>query len=126
MLLFYNLWNSYMSLTLRILFLFCLIGCSPTAMAQVSCEKASCCEDMGGISYCDSSAGRYVCNNGYFSSCYCTRHAVMDLQDVQGCCLYHGGVLPRISTYGIVMCRDGTIAELCSIQTVNQDTSRMR
>jgi hypothetical protein len=32
-----------------------------------------CCSWHGGVSYCDSSAGRYVCNDGtYSTSCGCT------------------------------------------------------
>ncbi|WP_242604461.1 hypothetical protein [Legionella gresilensis] len=72
-----------------------------------------CCEKMGGVSYCDSSAGRLVCKNGYYSSCYCTRHAIMDLQNVQGCCLWQGGVL-TVDEGGLVICNNGGISELCS------------
>lgn len=75
-----------------------------------------CCSKMGGISYCDSSAGRYVCNNGYYSSCYCTRHAVMDLQRIEGCCIWQGGVMTVDST-GLVICNNGGTSELCSLQT---------
>lgn len=75
-----------------------------------------CCKDMGGVSYCDSSSGRYVCNNGYYSSCYCTRHAVMDLQKIQGCCLWQGGVM-AVNEVGLVVCNNGGISELCSLQT---------
>ncbi|MBA3537925.1 MAG: neurogenic locus notch [Tatlockia sp.] len=77
------------------------------------CDKQLCCNDMGGISYCDSSAGRYVCNNGYYSVCYCTRHAVMDLQKIEGCCLWQGGVMTT-SVTGHVICNNGGISELCS------------
>lgn len=76
---------------------------------------ADCCAKMGGIRYCDSSAGRYVCNNGYYSSCYCTRHAVMDLQKVVGCCLWQGGVMV-VSEEGLVICNNGGISEVCSLQ----------
>ncbi|MBA2656308.1 MAG: hypothetical protein H0U70_04905 [Tatlockia sp.] len=86
------------------------------------CDKQRCCNDMGGISYCDSSAGRYVCNNGYYSACYCTRHAVMDLQKISGCCLWQGGVLGTTPT-GLVMCNNGGISELCSLQTTTQQIS---
>jgi hypothetical protein len=105
---------------MRFLLLACMLICSSSLYAQ--CGKEVCCEGMGGISYCDSSGGRYVCNNGYYSSCYCTRHAVMDFQDLQGCCLWNGGVSPVLNLYGLVVCRDGTISELCSIQTVNQSS----
>jgi hypothetical protein len=82
------------------------------AIADSGCSN--CCAKMDGIRYCDSSAGRYVCNNGEYSSCYCTIHAVMDLQKIEGCCLWQGGVLKR-DEKGIILCRDGTSSEICSI-----------
>ena len=78
-----------------------------------SCEK--CCDNMGGIQYCDSSGGRYVCKNGEYSSCYCTRHAIMELQKIEGCCLWQGGVL-KIDGKGAVICRNGSISEICTLQ----------
>jgi len=75
-----------------------------------------CCKTMGGINYCDSSAGRLVCKNGFYSACYCTRHAVMDLQLLQGCCLWRGGVQPTLNSSGLVVCNDGTISEECTLQ----------
>lgn len=87
-----------------------------------TCDKHLCCNDMGGISYCDSSAGRYVCNNGYYSSCYCTRHAVMDLQKLEGCCLWQGGVLTTSET-GMVICNNGGISEICSLNPPEQVSS---
>lgn len=85
--------------------------CSATSFAD------GCCKQMGGISYCDSSAGRLVCKNGFYSACYCTRHAVMDLQLLRGCCLWHGGVYNKLSSsYGSVLCNDGSYSEECSIQ----------
>jgi hypothetical protein len=54
-----------------------------------------------------------VCKNGEYSSCYCTRHAVMDLQKIAGCCLWHGGVLR--AEVNLVVCNDGTLSEECSI-----------
>jgi hypothetical protein len=87
-----------------------------------SCDKKLCCNDMGGISYCDSSAGRYVCNNGYYSTCYCTRHAVMDLQKLEGCCLWQGGVFD-IEPTGLVLCNNGGISEICSLQSSSQSVS---
>lgn len=87
-----------------------------------TCDKIYCCNDMGGINYCDSSAGRYVCNNGYYSSCYCTRHAVMDLQKIEGCCLWQGGVV-QLSETGLVVCRNGGISEICSLQNPPQSIS---
>lgn len=84
----------------------------------------NCCNNMGGIKYCDSSAGRYVCSNGYYSSCYCTRRAVMDLQKIQGCCLWKGGVLAENVGNGLVICRDGSVSELCSLQiSIKADAS---
>jgi hypothetical protein len=85
-------------------------------------EDNSCCGAMGGVNYCDSSAGRLVCNNGFYSTCYCTPHAVMDLQLLRGCCLWKGGVLPpsvRAPT-GVVVCNDGSISEECSLQNPQQ------
>lgn len=81
-----------------------------------SCDKVTCCNNMGGVSYCDSTAGRYVCNNGFHSSCYCTRHAVMDMQKFEGCCIWQGGVLDA-NDMGLVICNNGGVSESCSIQT---------
>lgn len=78
---------------------------------------ANCCKGMGGIQYCDSSAGRFVCHNGYYSSCYCTDHAVMDLQKIAGCCLWHGGVLKQDEANGIVICNDGAVSATCTYQS---------
>lgn len=87
----------------------------------VSCAFANeCCNQMGGVNYCDSSAGRLVCNNGFYSTCYCTRHAVMDLQLLKGCCLWHSGVLPTFDTTGLVICNDGSVSEECSLQRPTQ------
>ncbi|MFC3909622.1 neurogenic locus notch [Legionella dresdenensis] len=83
------------------------------------CEQGACCQAMGGIQYCDSSAGRFVCNNGYYSSCYCTRHAIMDLQNVQGCCLWQGGVM-IIDPTGMVICNNGAVSEVCTLQSPPQ------
>jgi hypothetical protein len=85
---------------------------TPLALAQ---ECANCCDSMGGISYCDSSAGRYVCKNGDYSACYCTIHAVMDLQKIAGCCLWQGGVF-QVDELGLVICNNGSISEICSMQ----------
>lgn len=87
------------------------------SFASFAALASGCCNAMGGILYCDSSAGRFVCNNGYYSSCYCTRHAVMDLQKIMGCCLWHGGVLNTDDDTGAVICRDGSVSEVCSLQT---------
>lgn len=79
---------------------------------------SGCCSQMGGVSYCDSSAGRIVCNNGFYSTCYCTPHAVMDLQLLRGCCLWKGGVLPpnMSSPSNLIVCGDGSVSEECSLQ----------
>ncbi|RUR16879.1 neurogenic locus notch [Legionella sp. km535] len=82
-----------------------------------------CCEKMGGTNYCDSSAGRLVCNNGFYSTCYCDRHAVMDLQLLKGCCLWQGGVSPDYVTSGLVVCNDGSISEECSLQNPQQSVA---
>jgi hypothetical protein len=81
--------------------------------------NSDCCHGMDGIHYCDSSAGRFVCKNGYYSSCYCTRRAVMDLQLFKGCCMWQGGVLAADT--GIVVCNNGSVSEACSLQTPNKD-----
>lgn len=97
-----------------------MLICLPLAQASATCDN--CCGSMGGILYCDSSAGRYVCNNGDYSACYCTRHAVMDLQKIQGCCLWQGGVL-KISEVGLVICNNGGVSEICSLQNPEQRVS---
>lgn len=88
----------------------------PFSMIYASCSGEACCSLMGGVSYCDSSAGRLVCNNGEYSDCYCTRHAVMDMQKFTGCCMWKGGVL-RVNEKGIFLCRNGGISEECTLQT---------
>lgn len=85
---------------------------SAPAAAYSDC---GCCDNMGGIQYCDSSAGRYVCKSGDYSSCYCTIHSVMDLQKIAGCCLWQGGVF-KISELGLVICNNGGVSEICSLQ----------
>lgn len=77
----------------------------------------TCCGGMGGIQYCDSSAGRYVCNNGFYSACYCDRHAVMDIDNLQGCCLWQGGVLHIDNTSGAVICNNGSVSEVCTLSS---------
>lgn len=82
---------------------------------QATCDK--CCLRMGGVSYCDSSAGRVVCRNGVYSSCYCTRHAIMDLEHIQGCCIWQGGVLTVDNGNGLVVCNNGSVSPICSEQS---------
>ncbi|MGL6030083.1 MAG: neurogenic locus notch [Legionella sp.] len=79
-----------------------------------------CCDKMGGANYCDSSAGRVVCKNGFYSACYCTRHAVMDLQLLKGCCLWKGGVMPTFDSSGLIVCNDGSVSEECSLGNPQQ------
>jgi len=75
-----------------------------------------------GILYNDSSSGRFVLRDGYYSQCYSTRHAVMDLQKFKGCCMWHGGV-EKINNKGQVICRDQSIAELCTLQNPKQSVA---
>lgn len=82
-------------------------------LSVLSYGHTQCCQDMGGISYCDGSAGRYICKSGDFSSCYCKKTAVMDLQNIQGCCTWHGGVF-KTTDLNQVICNDGTLSEICS------------
>lgn len=89
---------------------------------ESACYTDQCCQGMGGVQYCDSSAGRLVCNNGFYSSCYCTRHAVMDLEHLQGCCLWQGGVLD-MDPSGLVICNDGGVSEVCSLETPSQSNA---
>jgi hypothetical protein len=93
-------------------------SCGGCQKNQRNCKQTcdTCCQNMGGISYCDSSAGRLVCNNGSYSSCYCTRHAIMDLQHIQGCCLWQGGVMTTDPATGLVICNDGGVSAVCSLQ----------
>lgn len=98
-------------------FLIVILGLiSFQSTAAPLCLDNSCCGGQaGGISYCDSSNGRFVCNNGDYSTCYCTRHAVMDLQQLMGCCMWQGGIR-QVNGLGVVMCNDGAISEICSLQ----------
>lgn len=76
-------------------------------------------QGMGGPRYCDSSAGRCVCNNGSYSACYCDRHAVMDLQLLKGCCQWQGGVLSAEGN--VVRCNNGSVSEICSLAIPKQE-----
>jgi len=84
------------------------------AIASAGCGE-NCCDDMGGVQYCDSSAGRYVCQNGRYSSCYCTRHAIMNMQAFEGCCMWKGGVLRVDDRTGFVICNNGGVSSMCSL-----------
>ncbi len=77
-----------------------------------------CCAPNG-ISYCDISSGHYVCSDGGYSTCICqsttpvTTYATLMLD----CCLWHGGI--AANNLGIVVCNDGSVSEVCSIQSAN-------
>ena len=92
-----------------------ITGLLSLALTQAFANNKGCCADMGGVSYCDSSAGRIICKNGFFSTCYCTIHAVMDLQFLRGCCLWKGGIRSLYESNLGVLCNDGSISEECSI-----------
>ncbi len=79
-------------------------------------ESANCCYGSG-ISYCDATAGHYVCKNGDYSACICTNTTPVSTyrQLALGCCLWHGGVIA--SSLGQVVCADGSLSEVCSTQT---------
>jgi hypothetical protein len=115
----YNPYGFRMRTFSRLLLIIMLFGFSIQS-GHSAC--ANCCAKMGGIQYCDSSSGRYVCANGYYSSCYCDRHAVMDLQKFQGCCIWQGGVMV-VDPVGLVICNNGGISELCSLQTPVESVS---
>lgn len=105
----------------RALFIFIFtiatFGSALAGCADNECDN--CCAGKGGIKYSDSSGGRYVCNNGDYSVCYSTIHAVMDMQKFEGCCMWKGGVL-KTSPEGIVICRNGSYSELCSLKNMSQ------
>lgn len=111
-------------------------GCNTNCSANAPCENPcpppektrytpcpSCCATMGGVSYCDSSSGRFVCQNGAISACYCARNAVMDLQKIQGCCLWQGGVMATDET-GLIICNNGGISEVCSQQSITNQSGQ--
>ena len=97
-------------------FNYCIIALTILTSPLSFAADANCCKGMQGIQYCDSSSGRFVCANGYYSSCYCTRHAIMDLQKIEGCCLWKGGVLTVDHENGLVVCNNGGISNVCSLQ----------
>lgn len=74
------------------------------------------------VCYCDSSTGRNVLNSGSYSTTYCTRRAVMNLQKLEGCCMWHGGVLKTTVKDG-VQCRDGSVSEFCTRQIPHDKVS---
>lgn len=96
-----------------------LLLCAHVGFAGNSCGTG-CCDKMGGVQYCDSSAGRYVCNNGRYSSCYCKRSAVMDIQGLKGCCMWQGGVFKFDYKTGLLICNNGGVSEICSMLHVEE------
>jgi len=100
--------------SLRLLLFVGTLSLPFTTFADSSSCGQNCCGDMGGVQYCDSSAGRYVCQNGRYSSCYCTRHAVMNMQAFEGCCMWQGGVF-KVEPGGLVICNNGGTSEICTI-----------
>ncbi|MDF1684534.1 MAG: neurogenic locus notch [Legionellaceae bacterium] len=104
--------------SLNLLFLVASLTIPITATAACS---DNCCDDMGGIQYCDSSAGRYVCQNGRYSSCYCTRRAIMNMQAFEGCCMWKGGVLRVDDRTGYVICNNGGVSPMCTLGNPEQE-----
>ena len=57
---------------LQLLSLLVIIICSLLFLINDVDAKRGCCSWHGGVSHCDSSVGRYVCNDGTYSpSCTC-------------------------------------------------------
>jgi hypothetical protein len=106
-------------MTIRYVFLFILLV-SGFAHANAGCGGNDCGGGMGGIQYCDTSAGRYVSNSGAYSSCYCKRSAVMDMQEFKGCCMWQGGVLKFDDLSGLMICNNGGVSESCSREHVKK------
>lgn len=105
----------------KILFIL-IVAFLPLNIVLANCDDHDCnlcCANKGGIKYSDSSAGRYVCNNGDYSVCYSTIHAVMDLQKFEGCCMWKGGVL-KTNSAGLIVCRDGSYSEICSLKNISE------
>lgn len=46
----------------------------------------------------------------------------MDLQKFEGCCLWQGGVL-SLDSAGLVVCNNGGISEICSLQAAPESIS---
>lgn len=76
-----------------------------------------CCASSS-ISYCDISAGHYVCKNGTYSACICTQQTSVSAKPLSpiGCCTWHGGVME--GKFGQVVCRDGSLSEVCGDQSL--------
>ena len=43
----------------------------------------------------------------------------MNLQKLQGCCLWQGGIF-KTDERGLVICNNGGVSEVCSLQTPTQ------
>lgn len=97
----------------KIIFFLQVLILSYPITVVAECDKP--CQGMGCAHYCDSSGGRTVCTNGDYSVFYCDRHAVMNMQKFEGCCMWHGGVR-MITPVGAVVCNDLTVSELCTKQ----------
>jgi len=70
------------------------------------------------IVYCDTSAGRFVLDNGSYSKMFCRYSAVMDIQNIHNCCSWAGGVF--LIKQGNVICRNGTVSKFCSTQNIQK------
>jgi hypothetical protein len=86
--------------------------------------KIKCNSETNGtkILYCDTSAGRSVLDNGDYSKTYCRWIAVMDLQSVNTCCTWKGGVM--LVKQGKVICGDGSLSTVCSIKALMKDNKK--
>lgn len=89
----------------------------------VNAHAKNCCnkKPSSGLKpvYCDTSAGRMVLSDGSYSKLYCRYNAIMDIQNVHGCCSWAGGVF--LVKQGNVICRDGSISPVCSTQNIQLD-----
>jgi hypothetical protein len=43
----------------------------------------------------------------------------MDMQKFQGCCIWEGGI-EKITLKGEVICRDGHVSEICTLQNPHE------
>lgn len=84
-----------------------------------NCMANSKKHESGKPVYCDTSAGRSVLNNGSYSKLYCRYKAIMNYQSIHTCCSWGGGVL--LVKQGNVICRNGTVSPVCSLQNHEQE-----
>ncbi len=103
--------------------LLAIAGLLSMPFTSANADGDNCCGGMGGVQYCDTSAGHQVCKNGDYSACYCTRHAVMNLEKIAGCCLWHAGVFIK-NRRGLVVCHDGSVSEICGLETPEQHVAQ--